>query len=101
MCLWYGVCVCVCGVVCLSVGWMCVCGICMSVVCVWCGVFCLWGGYMCVCVHLWCVVCVYVGVYMCVCVCARATRSTFSRTVEARFYLGSEKYNKGHLLKHQ
>ena len=72
MCLWYGVCVCVCGVVCLSVGWMCVCGICMSVVCVWCGVFCLWGGYMCVCVHLWCVVCVYVGVYMCVCVCVRA-----------------------------
>ena len=104
---------------------MCVCVVCMSIVYVWCGVcVCLWYG---VCVCLWCgmvwggvrgmsggkrmsVVCVWHGMCVCgmgcvcVCVCTRTTRSTFSRTVETkntRFYLGSEKYNKGHFLKHQ
>jgi len=48
----------VCGVVCVcisfcDVGWVCVCGMHMSVACVWCGV----------CVFLW------YGVYGVVCVC--------------------------------
>ena len=82
-------------VACLSVVWVCVCSVCV----VWCVLSV--GGYMCMCVHLWCVVCVYLCVCVCVCVCVCTTRSTFSRTVETRFYLGSEKYNKGHFLKHQ
>ena len=97
VCVWY---VYVCSVyvvwcVCLSVVWVCVCSVCV----VWCVLSV--GGYMCMCVHLWCVVCVYLCVCVCVCVCVCTTRSTFSRTVETRFYLGSEKYNKGHFLKHQ
>ena len=79
-------CVCVCGVGCVCVGWVCWCGmvgvwgVFVGMVCVvWCGVcVCVWCGvYVCdvVCVCM-CVVCVYVR---CVCVCALCVRVLLRR----------------------
>jgi hypothetical protein len=75
----FDVCVCVCGVVCVRCGVLCVCVVCVVCacvcVCVVCGV-CVCGGVVCVvggvCVCVCVVWCVWCGVCVCVCgvVCA-------------------------------